>query len=510
MTSGWIRPRLVPIAVMVAGTIVIGACGSSTQSVHHTGPNVVHIAIGDDPKSLDPQAVEDGNALAVYDNIAETLVFRDTKTNQLAPGLALSWSSTNSTTWEFKLRPNVKFSDGEPFNADAVVYSVKRIIDPKYTTEQSDWFGVINGATKVDDLTADITTSAPDPQVPSRMSLIMMVPPVASKRPDFASNPVGTGPYTLVSWVKGGQAVIKARSDYWGGKPAIDQATFQPIKEPTVRLSSLKRGELNIVPDLLPEQMSQAPVAVRSLGFEFPTVILNTRGGPFKDPRVRQAANYAIDKQAILSKLYSGFGTVADCQMMGSAVFGYNPNLKPYSYDVAKAKSLLQAAGPTTLNITFVGENGRWLKDGELEQVIVGYLQAVGFTVNLKLEDFSTYLSDIFPNTNNATTPRPDMIFVSHDNILGDADVTFSTYYESIGGGASTSDPEVDKLIESGRTELNRDTRLADYQQVNKIGCDNAFFIFLLNLNNVYGISADLNWTPRYDAEIIVDSMSWK
>lgn len=492
----------------------LAACGGGTSAKatsQGTSSKIVHIAIADDPSSLDPQAVEDGNALAIYDNVAEPLVFRTADTNQLEPGLALSWKQTAATTWEFTLRPNVKFSDGEPFNADAVVYSIQRITAKSYSTEQSDWIADITGAKKVTDSTVDIETSGPDPTVPERMSLIMMVPPTASKNSDFATHPVGTGPYEMVSWTKGAKAVIKANPGYWGGKPAIAGADFQPIKEPTVRLSSLQTGEINLVSDLLPEQIKLVPQAVRTRGLEFPTVILDTRGGAFKDPNVRKAANLAVDKTALLQKLYSGFGTPANCQMMGQAVFGYNPNLQPYGYDPAQAKQLLAQSGNAHPAVTFVGDSsGRWLKDVELEQGIAGYLRAVGFKVTLKLDDFSTYLKELFPSTNNASVARPDMVFVSHDNVLGDADVTFSTYLQSTGGGASTSNPQIDQLVKQGRTELDKTKREQMYQQVNQIACSEADFINLFNLDNVYGLTKNLSWTSRYDASILVRTMSWK
>jgi peptide/nickel transport system substrate-binding protein len=471
----------------------------------------VHIALAGDPSSLDPQAVEDGNALAVYDNISEALLTRSPADNQVEPQLALSWRNISPTTWQFTLRHGVRFSDGEPFNADSVVYSIKRIINPKYPTQQTDWTGDINGATKVNDYTVDITSSGPDPQVPERMSLIMMVPPVAASKPGFATHPIGTGPYTLASYVKGSQYVLKARSDYWGGKPAISEAMLQPISEQTLRLSALQTGEINLVSDLLPEQTSQVPHAVKVRGLEFPTLILDTRGGPFKNQLVREAANYAVDKEALLRNLYSGFGTIAKCQIMGPATFGYNPSLQPYPYDPAKARELLKQAGDAHPTISLIGDStNRWLKDVELEQALAGYLQKVGFTVNVRLADFTTYLNELFPKTNSATTARPDSVFVSHDNVLGDADVTFSTYYQSTGGGASTSSTQIDSLVRLARTELNPSHRQAMYQQVNQLGCQDADFLYLFNLDNVYGTTSNLSWQPRYDAMILVKTMSWK
>lgn len=501
---------LVGVALMIS----IAGCqsgGPGSGKGHHAGSSTIHIALAGDPSSLDPQAVEDGNALAVYDNISEALLTRSPTDNKVQPQLALSWKSIDPKTWQFTLRKGVTFSDGEPFNADALVFSVKRIINPKYSTEQTDWTGDINGATKVDNYTVDITSAAPDPQVPERMSLIMMVPPVAGAKASFATHPIGTGPYTLASYTKGSQYVLKARSDYWGGKPSIPEAIMQPISEQTLRLSSLNTGEINVVSDLLPEQISQVPHAAKVPGLEFPTLILNTRGGPFKSKLVRQAANYAIDKQTLLNKLYSGFGTIANCQIMGPATFGYDPNLKPYPYDPAKAKALLAQAGDTHPSITLIGDStNRWLKDVELEQSLAGYLEKVGFTVNVKLADFTTYLSELFPKKNSATVARPDSVFVSHDNVLGDADVTFSTYYQSTGSGASTSSSQIDSLVASARTELDTAKRQAMYQQVNQLGCSDADFIFLFNLENVYGTTADLNWQPRYDAMILVKTMSWK
>lgn len=507
-------PRITGTAtVLVSAAVITSACGASGSNGTTAPPtsNTVTIALAGDPSSLDPQAVEDGNALAVYGNIAEPLLFRSPKTDKLQPGLATSWKLVNKTTWQFTLRPHVTFSDGEPFSAAAVVFSIKRIIDPKYTTEQTDWTGDINGARAVGNLTVDITSSAPDPQVPERMSLIMMVPPRAASQPGFITHPVGTGAYVLDSYTKGAQYVLSANPHYWGGKPKIAKVIFKPISEQTLRLSSLQTGEINLVTDLLPEQMSQVPVAARTPGLEFPTVILNTRGGPFANLKVRQAANYAIDKQALLHKLYAGFGAIAKCQMMGPATFGYNPSLSPYPYNPAKARALLAAAGDPHPVITLIGDStDRWLKDVELEQSIAGYLQAVGFHVNVKLADFTTYLKELFPNKNNAHVARPDMIFVSHDNVLGDADVTFSTYYQSTGAGASTANPQIDQLVKAARTELNPATRQRMYRQVNQLGCQNADFIFLFNLDNVYGMTKNLNWQPRYDAQILVRTMSWK
>ena len=492
--------------IVAAAVLAVTGCASTTPG--SAASSSITIALSADPSGLDPQLVQDGNALAVYGNISETLVFRDAE-GELEEGLALSWENVDETTWRFTLRPDVAFSNGEAFDAEAVKYSIERIIDPDFATEQSGWLGSLSGATVVDDLTVDITTSSPDPRVPSRLSLITMVPPVASAEDDFGSAPIGTGPYVLDSWTRGGDAVLSANPDYWGGAPEIESITFRPVTDATVRLASLNSGELDLVSGLLPEQFDQAPAVVTSRGLEFPTIILDTRNGPFADVAVRQAANYAVDKDALLEGLYGGYGTVAQCQMVGEGVFGVNPDLEAYPYDPELAKQMLADAGQTAPKVTFIGDaTNRWLKDAEFVQSVASYLTEVGFEVDVQLLDFGAFLDEILAPDNNATVERDDLYFIGHGNDSGDADVTYTAFYASTGIDSSASSTELDELVEAGRGELDTATREATYQQVAQIGCDEANFIFGLNLDNTYGLTERLDWTPRVDGQILVKTMS--
>src|SRR5262245_55371845 len=185
------------------------------------------IAIGSEPSTLDPQARDDGGERAVNDNIYETLMAR-TPDGQLVPGLAAEPpTKIDDTTWEFKLKPNITFTNGEPFNADSVVTSITRIIDPALKSEQMAYFGTIKGAEKVDDLTVRIITTGPDPILPSRMYWMKMIPPKYAGDPKFAEAPVGTGPYMLEAFNRGQDIVLVANPNYWGGKPEIDKVTYR-------------------------------------------------------------------------------------------------------------------------------------------------------------------------------------------------------------------------------------------------------------------------------------------
>ncbi len=155
----------------------------------------ITITLGSEPTTLDPQIREDGGERAVNDNVYETLLAR-TAEGLLVPGLAAADPRlVDPKTWEVKLRPGIRFHNGEAFNADAVVHSIKRIMDPAFKSEQISFFSTIKDARKVDDLTVQIVTDGPDPILPARLYWMKMVPPAHSKDPKFAEAPVGTGPY---------------------------------------------------------------------------------------------------------------------------------------------------------------------------------------------------------------------------------------------------------------------------------------------------------------------------
>ncbi|HEX9122133.1 MAG TPA: ABC transporter substrate-binding protein [Actinomycetota bacterium] len=482
--------------------------GSSNNGGGSTASNAeITIAIGSEPTTLDPQLRDDGGERAVTDNIYETLMAR-TADGQLVPGLAADApTQPDATTWEFKLRDGITFTDGEPFNADAVVYSVERIIDPKFQSEQSGFFSTITGAKKVDDLTVDILTNGPDPILPSRMYWMKMVPPEASKNADFADDPVGTGPYKFVEWTKGDHVTLERNPDYWGDEPSIAKVTYQFPSESGARLSGLLAGDFDLVTNLLPEDVQTVEGAGMQVahvqGLEHPVLILNARGGITADERVRQALNYAVDKDAIVNSLFGGFGVPDQCQLLSPSWFGFDPSLQAYPYDPNKAKDLLQQAGAEGQTIQLVGESGRWLKDRELIEAVANYWQAVGLKVDVKIYTFDEYLNRLFDQKN-----RADAIFVSSSNELLDADRGYSTYYEQGGVGSSNDDPQLKQLIDSARTETDSAKRLADYQQASQIACQKAYFVWLLNNEDIYGMSSRLQWTPRVDAKLLVKEMS--
>ncbi|MBW2437428.1 MAG: ABC transporter substrate-binding protein [Deltaproteobacteria bacterium] len=462
----------------------------------------VTIALGSEPTTLDPQLREDGGERAVNDNIYETLMARD-PAGHLVPGLAAETPRlVDPQTWEVKLRPGIKFHNGEALNAEAVVFSVNRIIDPKFNSEQISFFETIKAAKKIDDLTLQIVTKGPDPILLSRLYWMKIVPPGHTQDARFAERPVGTGPYQFVRWNRGQDILLTANENYWGDKPQIKEVKYRFVEEPGTRLAGIMAGEFDVITNLLPEFTSQVPQAIHILGLEHPIIILNADSGPTKDVRVRQALNYAVDKAALAEGLFEGFAQVAQGQLLSPSFFGFNKNVQAYAYNPEKAKALLKEAGATGITVELIGTSGRWLKDRELVEAVAAYWQAVGIKAKVRIFEFNEYLNRLFDRKT-----RADAIFVVSSNELLDADKSFSAYYRSGGIGSSNSDKDLASLIDRARSETDVAERAALYHQAVKRAHDQAYFVWLLNIEDIYGVSARVSWPARVDAKILVKEM---
>ncbi|MBS1182284.1 MAG: transporter substrate-binding protein [Proteobacteria bacterium] len=483
-------------AAVVSAALCAGCVGTSWASE-------LTIAIGSEPSTLDSQLREDGGERAVSDNIYETLMAR-TADGALVPGLAAEAPSQQAPTiWRFKLRGGVKFQNDEDFNADSVVASVQRIIDPAFKSEQASYFSTIVKAEKVDNLTVDIVTSGPDPLLPSRMYWMKMVPAKYSSDPAFAAAPSGTGPYKLEAWNRGQNIILKKNPNYWGDKPAIDQVTYSFIAEPGTRLSSLVAGEVDLITNLLPEFVTAVPAYAAVPGLETSVIVLGADNPVTGDARVRMALNLAIDRKALSENLFGGFAKPAQGQLVNPKAFGFNSALSPYPYDPDRARALIKEAGAEGKTVTLVGEAGRWLKDRETIEAVAAYWQAIGINVDTKFFEFGEYLTQLFDKEH-----RPGAVFVQNSDELLDADRPMTSAYESGASYASNSDADMAAKVKAARMTTDVKERAAIYAEITKHAYDEAYLVPLLNLEDVYGFSKRLEWKPRPDAKLLVKEMS--
>ena len=491
------------VVLRVLGALVVVIAVGCTTNVFNEGD--IMIAIDSEPTTLDPQAREDGGERAINDNVYETLMVRSPD-GQLIPGLAKQEpTQLDATTWEFVLREGIRFHNGEPFDADSVVFSVSRILDPELNSEQASFFSTIESATAEGQYTVHIRTKGPDPILRARMYWMKMVSPRHAGSDRFDSTPVGTGPYRFVQWDRGNTIRLERNNDYWGEKPSIPGVNYRFVAESGTRLSGLVVGEFDLINNLLPEFSDYVPNVAHIRGLEIPAIILSSVSGPTQDLRVRQALNFAVDKEALAQNLFEGFAEASPGQLLAPSFFGFNESVTGYPYDPGKARQLLKEAGAEDLEIELVSTSGRWLKDRELVEAVAAFWRDAGVKTNVRIFEFNEYLNRLFDRDT-----RADGIFVVSSNELFDADRAFSAYYHREGGGASNDDAVLAAYIDEARTETDTGRRQFLYEQASQLAFDQAYFVWMLNIQDVYGLSERLEWTPRVDAKILVSTMKLK
>ena len=466
----------------------------------------ITIALGSEPTSLDPHLVDDGGERAINDNIYETLLAR-TPDGALIPSLATEMpTQVDDTTWEFKLREGVTFHDGTPFNADAVVATVDRMVRliEAGATDNEGFYSTLVGAEAVDDTTVRIMTDGPDGVLPARMYWLKIVAPADAEQEDLSGAPNGTGPYTFVDRETGVSIELAANPDYWDGAPSISSVLYEFVAEGGTRLAGLKSGEYDLITNLPPQDVDQAPQSANIQGQENPIIILDVDEGITADPNVRLALNLAVDKDAIAEQVYGGYAQVVNAQLLAPSILGHNESLEAFPYDPEEAQRLIEEAGVAGESITLIGESsGRWLNDRELVEAIANYWTEAGLQVDLQTPEFAAYLDILFAEGN-----REDAIFVSSSNDLLDPSRQLNNYYASSGIGSSNSNEELETLVQEGQSTLDQDARDEIYQEAVAIAADGAYFTFLVSNEDLYGLSERLEFTPRVDSKLLVKEMA--
>lgn len=307
--------------------------------------------------TFDPAMFRDRETEAVLRNIFDTLI-GTSREGEVFPLLASSWEVIDNKTYEFNLRPDVKFTNGDPLTADDVVFTFHRVITEGAvdgaTSPRAGLLGPIDRVEKIDDATVRFHYLETFPQELLLQALVhfQIVPEkhVTEVGADaFAAAPIGSGPFKFVRGELDSQVVLERNPDYWNGAPALETVVFRMMPEPSTRIAALLSGEVHIIqavsPDLV-ERLSGAPnVVVKTApGTRSYQTELNNSKPPFDDVRVRQALNYAVDWDEILGTIFRGYGDRLSTGFLPTG-FGYDTDLAPYPYDPEKARELLREAG---------------------------------------------------------------------------------------------------------------------------------------------------------------------
>jgi peptide/nickel transport system substrate-binding protein len=482
--------------VMVSTFWLLGAAAKPTR------PLV--IAVSTEASTLDGQAVIDRNSRVASGNIFESLLDRNAN-GQVIPWLAESYKSVNDTTWRFNLKKNVKFHNGEPFNAEAAAFSVNRIVSKEYKTQRASYIENIKGAKAIDENTVDVITDGTNAVLPVQMTQLVMVPPGAAKDKGFGVTPIGTGPYKFVRWDRGREIVLAVNENYWRERPTIREFSVRVIPDPQTQISALQAGEVDLVLDLLPEQAKLAPKFISVPATEFSYIQFNAHKKELIDPRVRVALNLAIDKATLAKTIYQGHARPMDAQHLAKGMLGYNPTLKPFPYDPKRARQLLKEAGYADgFELVLHAPIGRYLKGEETSEFVAAQLREVGIKVKIQLHEWNAYrkLGRIPGKEPNAF----DLKYGWNSNEWFDGSRILS-HITCDGTSSKLCEKRIDELMDKAIQTLDQKTREQHYQEVWAMLNKNPHAIYLLQQNLIYGLAKRLDWQPRLDDEVRVSTM---
>ena len=451
--------------------------------------------------AMDPGFLRE--AATIVDNIFDTLVMRG-EDMKLVPGLAESWKPLDDTTWEFKLRKGVKFHNGEDFDAEAVKFTIDRIIDPAANAPTLSYIRTVSSVEVVDPYTLRIKTDGPDPLLPTRMSRYptYVVPPKYVKEvgnDDFARKPVGTGPYEFVEFIPDQRVVLQANADYWRGTPSIGKVTWRAIPDDTARVTALLTGDADFIEsvpvDLTPiiEDSADADLVLVKNGGLTVYLGLVMKEAPLDDLKVRQALDAAIDRKSIVDNILRGMATPKGTQV-GPADFGYL-DIPPTPYDPDKAKKLLAEAGyPDGFSIKMESTH-RYMKDSEVAQAIAQQFGDVGVRVDQEVLAWSVYTQEV---------PRPGPIYMlgwgSTQTLAADAAV-----YAIMRSGEPYSTvelPELDALLDESRKIVDPAARKKVLEEIQTVAAEKVPLLTLYQEDALYGKAKDVAFAGRPDARI--------
>jgi peptide/nickel transport system substrate-binding protein len=332
----------------------LAACAPVTPPIDRT----VMVGRASDVIGIDPARITDAESAEVTEQIFDHLVRYKRNSTDVEPSLATRWDvSENGRVWTFHLRPGVRFHDGTPFDADAVVFSFDRQRDPHHPYHHPDFtywentFRNIQTVEKLDALTVRITIERSYAPFLANLAMfpVSIVSPTAVKKwgPEFWRHPVGTGPFRFVEWLPGERVSLEANPDYWDKKPEIEHLVFVVIRDARQRLAALEGGAIDVAENLAPQdlqfvalhpELTLARVAGNNVGY----LAMNTQHPPFDDVRVRRAVNHAINKKAIVKLIYQGLAQPATTPVPPSLWSHVDEDL--YAFDKQKAIELLAEA----------------------------------------------------------------------------------------------------------------------------------------------------------------------
>lgn len=455
------------------------------------------IAVDADVETLHPTDFSTTVELNVLNQIYDTLMYMNPDgAHEPEPRIAESYEiSEDGLDYTFKIRDDVTFHDGTPVTVDDVVFSIELYKASEYQGSQ---ISMLSSVEATDDST--VVCHLDTPYAPFLEGLCS--PNIVSKAyyeadPDaFVTNPIGTGPYKFVSRTVATSIELEANEDYYRGAPAIKKLTFRVLPEIASRALALQTGEINfaeIDASVLAQLEANPAVTVAEASTSgFAYVCMNLEKEPFNNVAVRQAVNYAIDRENLVNVCYDGKAEV-NSNICAKHRFGYSDDQMQYTYDPEKAKALLAEAGietPYNLGKILVAE-----KYANLATVVQNDLKAVGLEVEIDTREFNSYIGSL--------TEGDYTISVLTMTLEGDTqtlEMAFITDYIGMANNARYSDEEMNELFNQTRSETDTEKRAELFNQILTKAQDEAIYAVLCNPLTLYAYDTDLQ-CPEFPLE---------
>ena len=465
------RKRLLTLVSASMLALTLAACGGTSTSTGTKAGGTLNVGLDSDVVRLDPvksTALVDRQVML---NIYDTLVRVDA-TNTVQPDLATSWTYASPTQLTFTLRSDVKFQDGTPFNADAVVTNINRILND-HTSPRYSEISSVASVQAVDSTHVQFNLSKPFAPLLAALTDragMMLSPAAIASGEDLVNAPknAGSGPFEFVEWVKGDHLTLQRNPNYWdksasgASLPYLDKVIYHPITNESVMYTNLQTGTMQVAgslgaTDVAAAQANPSLTYKQSPGLSFYGIELNTQAAPFNNVHARRAVEWGVNRQEIVTSVLHNVGVVAQGPISPSS-WAYSASIAPYSYDTTKAKAELQQAGMTSLTFTLIIPSGS-PATAQLAQYLQSELQGAGITMNIKQETFASLLSDSAAHTYQAAllgwSGRPD------------PDGNMYSWFHTGGGfnDMQYSNPQVDAQLEAARATSEQTQRATDYQQ---------------------------------------------
>jgi peptide/nickel transport system substrate-binding protein len=426
------------------------------------------------------------------------------------PGLAESFKvESDNLTWTFKLRPSVKFHDGSPLDVDAIIFNLDRMLnkdaefyDPDVSLLNRSNLIAVDNYKKIDEATFQIKTKYPYSIMPYEMAFITIASPTAVKKSgnkDYIKTPVGTGPFKVTKYVDGQVLELESNADYWGGKPKLDKLILRPMPDPATRLAALQSGEVQWAEVPPPDSVEQ----LRATGFnvllkQYPHTILlflNLQDPPFDNPKVRQAVQYAIDRDKMCSGLLNGL-CVPAYQYWYEGHPWYNTDVgKRYAYDPAKAKQLLAEAGfanGVSINVSYPtgGSGNMWPQP--MMELLQANFKAVGIDMKLAPLEWNNILTLYRASMTNPDARKYNAMYFSVASLAPTSVMNFMESRIPPSGCCNASawlSPEFNKIAQLGVESFEQTKQDAQFREAMGVVATESPTIFVVHDLNLRVLS---------------------